>query len=87
MMKVYDKHKTNVMLFANTKLFDVYLDFCQLLFSGLFDLFWRFFYFGVFSLTPNSTKMKSPPIISQGSHRLEKYLNLEGFLEKSLKID
>ena len=24
--------------------------------------------------------------IRQGSHRLEKYLNLEGFLEKSLKI-
>ena len=24
--------------------------------------------------------------VSQGSHRLEKYLNLEGFLEKSLKI-
>ena len=24
--------------------------------------------------------------IDQGSHRLEKYLNLEGFLEKSLKI-
>ena len=23
----------------------------------------------------------------QGSHRLEKYLNLEGFLEKSLKIN
>ena len=23
---------------------------------------------------------------AQGSHRLEKYLNLEGFLEKSLKI-
>ena len=23
---------------------------------------------------------------NQGSHRLEKYLNLEGFLEKSLKI-
>ena len=23
----------------------------------------------------------------QGSHRLEKYLNLEGFLEKSLKVD
>ena len=23
---------------------------------------------------------------SQGSHRLERYLNLEGFLEKSLKI-
>ena len=23
----------------------------------------------------------------QGSHRLEKYLNLEGFLEKSLKIE
>ena len=25
-------------------------------------------------------------IVYQGSHRLEKYLNLEGFLEKSLKI-
>ena len=25
--------------------------------------------------------------ISQGSHRLEKYLSLEGFLEKSLKIN
>ena len=25
-------------------------------------------------------------LIRQGSHRLEKYLNLEGFLEKSLKI-
>ena len=25
-------------------------------------------------------------IMSQGSHKLEKYLNLEGFLEKSLKI-
>ena len=25
-------------------------------------------------------------VIHQGSHRLEKYLNLEGFLEKSLKI-
>ena len=24
--------------------------------------------------------------VYQGSHRLEKYLNLEGFLEKSLKI-
>ena len=24
--------------------------------------------------------------LTQGSHRLEKYLNLEGFLEKSLKI-
>ena len=24
--------------------------------------------------------------VKQGSHRLEKYLNLEGFLEKSLKI-
>ena len=24
--------------------------------------------------------------LPQGSHRLEKYLNLEGFLEKSLKI-
>ena len=26
------------------------------------------------------------PQAGQGSHRLEKYLNLEGFLEKSLKI-
>ena len=26
------------------------------------------------------------PLQAQGSHRLEKYLNLEGFLEKSLKI-
>ena len=26
-----------------------------------------------------------PPLL-QGSHRLEKYLNLEGFLEKTLKI-
>ena len=25
-------------------------------------------------------------VLIQGSHRLEKYLNLEGFLEKSLKI-
>ena len=25
-------------------------------------------------------------LIKQGSHKLEKYLNLEGFLEKSLKI-
>ena len=25
-------------------------------------------------------------MILQGSHRLEKYLNLEGFLEKSMKI-
>ena len=25
-------------------------------------------------------------IIRQGSHRLDKYLNLEGFLEKSLKL-
>ena len=28
----------------------------------------------------------SNPYLLQGSHRLEKYLNLEGFLEKSLKI-
>ena len=27
------------------------------------------------------------PNAIQGSHRLEKYLNLEGFLEKSLKIE
>ena len=26
-------------------------------------------------------------LIFQGSHRLEKYLNLEGFLEKFLKIN
>ena len=26
-------------------------------------------------------------IISQGWHRLEKYLNLEGYLEKSLKVN
>ena len=26
------------------------------------------------------------PLIPQGSHRLEKYLKLNGFLEKSLKI-
>ena len=26
------------------------------------------------------------PLQVQGSHRLEKYLNLEGFLKKSLKI-
>ena len=26
-------------------------------------------------------------VLDQGSHRLEKYLNLEGFLEKSLKIN
>ena len=25
-------------------------------------------------------------ILQQGSHKLEKYMNLEGFLEKSLKI-
>ena len=30
--------------------------------------------------------MKSDTMLLQGSHRLEKYLNLEGFLEKSLKI-
>ena len=29
---------------------------------------------------------KVPPRLRQGSHRLEKYLNLECFLEKSLKI-
>ena len=30
--------------------------------------------------------LESHPQITQGLHRLEKYLNLEGFLEKSLKI-
>ena len=29
--------------------------------------------------------LKIYPILFQGSHRLEKYLNIEGFLEKSLK--
>ena len=28
-----------------------------------------------------------PYWLYQGSHRLEKYLNLEGFLEKSLKLN
>ena len=32
-----------------------------------------------------SSKILLHPYV-QGSHRLEKYLNLEGFLEKSLKI-
>ena len=27
-----------------------------------------------------------PAVLEQSSHMLEKYLNLEGFLEKSLKI-
>ena len=30
--------------------------------------------------------MRLDSIYRQGSHRLQKYLNLEGFLEKSLKI-
>ena len=30
--------------------------------------------------------MTSYEVLIQGSHRLEKYLNLEGFLEKSGKI-
>ena len=34
----------------------------------------------------NSKSFLIGPISSQGSHRLEKYLNLEGFLEKSLKM-
>ena len=29
---------------------------------------------------------KSVLVLVQGSHRLEKYMNLESFLEKSLKI-
>ena len=37
------------------------------------------FFFEMFSPITES-------LLSQGSHRLEKYLNLEGFLEKSLKI-
>ena len=31
-------------------------------------------------------QMKILNMVIQGSHRLEKYLNLEGFLKKSLKI-
>ena len=31
-------------------------------------------------------QLKKVEILYQGSHRLEKYLNLEGFLGKSLKI-
>ena len=41
----------------------------------------------------SATRRKNPLVykglknpLSQGSHRLEKYLNLEGFLEKPLKI-
>ena len=33
-----------------------------------------------------TTKLMGKKIVTQGSHRLEKYLNLEAFLEKSLKI-
>ena len=32
------------------------------------------------------TRNFSDGVFTQGSHRLEKYLSLEGFLEKSLKI-
>ena len=35
----------------------------------------------------NSNQTVQIAQVSQGSHRLEKYLNLEGFLEKSLKIN
>ena len=40
------------------------------------------------NLTCNGIGEKSPScqLQTQGSHRLEKYLNLEPFLEKSLKI-
>ena len=45
------------------------------------------------SFFPNFGQVPFPKIagkalieMKQGSHRLEKYLNLEGFLEKSLKI-
>ena len=42
------------------------------------------------SVTSNNRKYplaeKPTQELVQGSHRLEKYLNLEGFLEKSLKI-
>ena len=36
--------------------------------------------------TINTAYKHFPSALKQGSHRLEKYLNLEGFLEKSLKI-
>ena len=32
-------------------------------------------------------KLMTQNSLLQGSHRLEKYLNLEGFLEKSLKLN
>ena len=43
------------------------------------------------SVLPNNIRQyyQCDPLISsteQGSHRLKKYLNLEGFLEKSLEI-
>ena len=37
-------------------------------------------------LEKNPNFMEKDMAYLQGSHRLEKYLNLEGFLEKSLKI-
>ena len=36
--------------------------------------------------TQNSNKCSQNFQLKQGLHRLEKHLNLEGFLEKSLKI-
>ena len=38
------------------------------------------------SRSNNQNICLSGPMTIQGSHRLEKYLNLEGFLQKSLKI-
>ena len=35
---------------------------------------------------PNMQIVENILLAEQGSHRLEKYLNLEGFLEKSLKM-
>ena len=41
----------------------------------------------ILSFFPNFLKHEhSCKILYQGKHRLEKYLNLESFLEKSLKI-
>ena len=47
----------------------------------------KFRIFGTYALAANrKIKKNSSQELGLGSHRLEKYLNLEGFLEKSLKI-
>ena len=40
----------------------------------------------IISKKKNQQYLSDAEIIMQGSHRLEKYLNLEGFVEESLKI-